>query len=49
MRFGPTLVRRCSSCSGLIQQETMMSGNALHARYWTDGYMYAPILLESRT
>ncbi len=44
MRFGPLLVKRCDACLGLFEQPTVLSGNTLRARYWTDGKMEAPML-----
>ena len=41
---GPTKIRKCSECSNLIEQPTIMSGNSFGARFWTDGKMNAPML-----
>ena len=41
---GPTNILRCSQCSGLIEQETIISGNTIGASYWTDGKVEAPML-----
>lgn len=41
---GPKIIRKCSKCKNLVQQETLMSGNTLGARYYTDGKMEAPML-----
>ena len=41
---GPTKIRRCSDCSNLIEQPTIMSGNSFGAKFWTDGKMKAPML-----
>jgi len=41
---GPDIVRECPGCDTLIQQQTMMSGNTLGARIWTDGKMDASML-----
>lgn len=47
MRFGPSLVKRCSQCDGYIEQQTMMSGNSMGARHWTDGKMKALMLQDT--
>ncbi len=44
MQFGDTLIKCCTECSGLIEQQTIMSGNTFGARLWTDGKMDAPML-----
>lgn len=44
MTEGPTIIRKCSSCSMLVKQETINSGNTFGARYWTDGKRFAPML-----
>ena len=41
---GPTLVKKCPSCEGLLQEETMASGNTIGATFWTDGKREAPML-----
>ena len=41
---GPTLIKRCNSCAGLIRQRTIASGNTFGAKYWTDGKVVAPML-----
>jgi hypothetical protein len=41
---GPTMIRKCSICTGLILEDTIASGNTFGARYWTDGKMEAPML-----
>src|SRR5690349_12257926 len=41
---GPILIRRCARCEGLMKHATMYSGNSFGATYWTDGFMYAPML-----
>ena len=40
---GPTIVKKCSSCSKLITQNTIASGNTLEATFWTDGKQEAPM------
>ena len=37
MLRGPNIIRKCSECSGLIKQITILSGNTFDARFWTDG------------
>jgi len=44
---GPTLIKKCSACGKLIEEETMMSGNTCGAVFWTDGAYYAPMLPDS--
>jgi len=43
---GPTVIRRCSACTKLIEQFTLTSGNTIGARFWTDGKRDAPMLPE---
>lgn len=42
--FGPTLIKKCSICTGSIQENTLNSGNTFGAKYWTDGKREAPML-----
>lgn len=44
MRPGPTQIKKCSSCAGLISESTIASGNTFGAKFWTDGVMHAPML-----
>jgi hypothetical protein len=44
MMPGPTLLKKCSSCGRLIEEETLMSGNTCGAVFWTDGKFDAPML-----
>ena len=44
MMPGETIYRECPSCDGLLAQQTLLSGNTIGARYWTDGKMDAPML-----
>ena len=44
MMPGPTLIKKCSACERLIEEETMMSGNTCGAVFWTDGEFDAPML-----
>jgi hypothetical protein len=44
MRPGPTQIKKCSSCEGLISKSTVASGNTFGAKFWTDGVMHAPML-----
>lgn len=44
MRPGPSLIKKCSSCAGLISVSTIASGNTFGAKFWTDGVMQAPML-----
>ena len=41
---GPTLIKKCKSCEGLMKQRTIASGNTFGARYWTDGKVDASML-----
>ena len=41
---GPTIIKKCSECSGLIEESTIMSGNTFGATFWTDGKREAPML-----
>jgi len=41
---GPTTIRRCNSCQGLLKQRSILSGNTGGAKYWTDGEMLARML-----
>ncbi len=47
MTPGPTIIRKCSGCGGLIAQRTIASGNTIGARFWTDGKMDAPMLPDN--
>lgn len=44
MRPGPTQIKKCSSCAGLISMSTVASGNTFGAKFWTDGVMHASML-----
>jgi hypothetical protein len=44
MMPGPTLIKQCSECSGLIKEYTIMSGNTIGATFWTDGKCDAEML-----
>lgn len=44
---GPTVVKKCSSCEGLIEQPTLVSGNTFGATIWSDGKQDAPMLPDS--
>jgi len=41
---GPTIIKRCNSCQGLLKQRSILSGNTGGAKYWTDGEMLARML-----
>ena len=41
---GPTIVKKCSECSKLIREPTILSGNTFGAVFWTDGKREAPML-----
>ena len=44
MKPGPIIIRKCSACSGQVQERTLASGNTMGAIYWTDGKCEAPML-----
>ena len=44
MQPGPTIIKICSECSGLIAEDTIISGNTFGATFWTDGKRDAPML-----
>ena len=44
---GPTLIKKCNRCDGLMKQRTIASGNNFGARYWTDGKIDTPMLPET--
>ena len=44
MMPGESNYRRCPSCDGLLIERTLISGNTIGARFWTDGKMEAPML-----
>lgn len=44
MRFGPPEIRKCLSCSQLVAQHILWSGNTFGAKYWTDGKITAGML-----
>lgn len=44
MTPGPTIIRKCTACSKLIEQHTTASGNTFGAIFWTDGKREAPML-----
>ena len=44
---GETIYRECPSCDGLLIERTLLSGNTIGARYWTDGKMDAPMFPEN--
>lgn len=44
---GPTLIKKCNRCDGLMRQRTIASGNNFGARYWTDGKVDAPMLPDT--
>ena len=44
MMPGETIYRECPSCDRLLLQNTLISGNTIGAKFWTDGKMDAPML-----
>lgn len=47
MTQGPSLYYECISCKKTIEITTIGSGNNTGARYWTDGFVFAPMLRET--
>ena len=47
MLYGPTLIKICQHCQGLIEELTLDSGNTIRARCWTDGKLHAPMLPDT--
>lgn len=43
MMPGESIYRECPSCRKLLIERTLLSGNTIGARYWTDGKMEAPM------
>lgn len=43
---GPDQIVACPHCQGLEKYRTLMSGNSIGARIWTDGRRIAPMLLS---
>lgn len=41
---GLTLIKKCSACGQLIEEETLISGNTFGAVFWTDGECHADML-----
>lgn len=41
-----TIIKKCSNCSGLIEEDTIASGNTFGAIFWTDGKREAPMLAD---
>ena len=41
-----TILRKCSACSHYMKEYSLLSGNTIGARYWTDGKRKAPMLPE---
>jgi len=46
MLLGPIIIRECPECSQYIKQVTLESGDTMGARFWTDGKMDAPMMLD---
>ena len=43
---GPIIIKKCPDCSGLIEENTILSGNTFGVKFWTDGKKDAPMLIE---
>lgn len=43
---GPDRIVSCPKCDGLARHTTLLSGNTFGARVWTDGKMFAPMLVR---
>ena len=44
MMPGESTYRDCPSCGGILIQRSLLSGNTIGARFWTDGKIDAPML-----
>lgn len=44
---GPDLIKKCPNCGKLAKQSTVASGNNFGAKYWTDGWFFAPMLPQT--
>ena len=49
MMPGPDLLYQCPDCSNYLYNKSLMSGNTMGARLFSDGKMYAPMLPEYPT
>jgi hypothetical protein len=49
MTPGPSIYYECISCKKTIEITTIGSGNNSGARYWTDGFVFTPMLRETLT
>ena len=47
MMPGETIYRECPACKKLLIERTLLSGNTIGARYWTDGKMEAPMFPDN--
>lgn len=43
MMPGETIYRACPACQQLLIECTLLSGNTIGAKFWTDGKMDAPM------
>ena len=46
MILGPQLIKKCPSCTNLIKEDSMVSGNTFGATFWTDGKREALMMLD---
>jgi hypothetical protein len=46
MIIGPSRIIHCPLCHGELRQWQMLSGNTFGGELWSDGYMYAPMMME---
>ncbi len=43
-KFGPDIILECPKYNALLIEKTFISGNTFNARFWTDGYILAPMM-----
>lgn len=46
MQFGPNYIYKCPNCGSLLIRETLLSGNTIRAKVYSDGKTIAPMLPE---
>lgn len=46
MILGPSRIIHCPLCHGELREWNMVSGNTIGGELWSDGYMYAPMMME---
>jgi len=45
--FGPDIIIQCPNSDKVIKKATLMSGNTMGGRIWSDGYSVYPMLPRS--